>query len=253
MTHEASHTIAPADNEGSATLELLGTAAWAALIASLLGAVPGALKASAAGASLPLAWLALAGGAALLLLPFCIALRIQLGRGATGRRQLLVLWATLGLSAPVLSMLLKLLKTGTHHRPLGAATFAGMALIAVVGVLAVVGRLGAFAAQDSAAGKRAGLALKLLAAAGVLGVLYAALPLLGAGKGSLLAGAALFGGASALCWLGLPKVSGALARIGVAVCLLLSVLSGVLLRSSTLLETLQQQAPVSLGAGWLWG
>ncbi len=253
MTHEASHTIASADTEGSATADLLGTAAWAALIASLLGAVPGALRASSAGASLPLAWLALVGGSALLLLPFCIALRIQLGRGAAGRRQLMVLVATFGLSAPVLGILLKLLKTGTHHRPLGAATFAGMALIAVAGVLAVVGRLGTFAAQDTTAGKRAGLALKLAAGVGVLGLVYAALPLLGAAKGSLLAGLLLIGASGALCWLGQPKVSGTLARAGVAVCLLLSVLSGVLLRSSALLETLQKQAPVSLGAGWLWG
>lgn len=258
MTHEASQTIASDDNEGSATAELLGAAAWAALIASLLGAVPGALRASSAGASFPVAWLALAGGSALMLLPFCIALRMQLGRGASGRRQLLVLIASLGLSAPVLSVLLRVLKTGTHHRPLGAATFAGLALIAVVGLLALVGRLGAFAAQagdaeTASSGNRASLVLKLVAALGALGLLYAALPLLGVAKGSLLAGALLLGSSSALCWLGVPKVSGTLARAGVAVCLVLSILSGVLLRSGELLETLQKQAPVSLGAGWLWG
>lgn len=258
MTHEASQTIASDDNEGSATLELLGAAGWAALIASLLGALPGALSASSAGASLPVAWLALAGGSALVLLPFCIALRIQLGRGASGRRQLLVLIASLGISAPVLSVLLKLLKTGTHHRPLGAATFAGLALIVVIGSFALVGRLGAFAAKADdggagSSGNRAALALRVVAVLGALGVLYAALPLVGAAKGSLLAAALLLGGSSALCWLGVPKVSGTLARMGVAVCLALSILSGVLLRSGELLETLQKQAPVSLGAGWLWG
>ncbi|MCA9641057.1 MAG: hypothetical protein H6718_08945 [Polyangiaceae bacterium] len=253
MTHEASQTIADADTEGSATLELLGTAAWAALIASLLGAVPGAVSASSAGASFPLAWVALVGGSALLLLPFCIALRIQLGRGAVGRRGLMVLVASLGLSAPVLSILLKLLKTGTHHRPLGAATFAGLALISLLGALAVVGRLGSFAGRDGAAGKRAALLLKVAVGVGALGLLYASLPLLGAGKGALLGALLLIGVSGALCWLGLPKVSGTLARVGVALCLLLSVMSGVLLRSGDLLETLQKQAPVSLGAGWLWG
>ncbi|MGE0323001.1 MAG: hypothetical protein AB7K71_32150 [Polyangiaceae bacterium] len=253
MTHEASQTIASADAEGSATLELLGTSAWAALIASLLGAVPGAVRASSAGASFPLAWLALVGGSALLLLPFCIALRIQLGRGAAGRRGLMVLLASVGLSAPVLSILLKILKTGTHHRPLGAATFAGLALISLIGVLAAVGRLGSFAARDGAAGKRAALLLKLAVGVGALGLLYTCVPLLGVAKGSVFGALLLLGASGALCWLSLPKVSGSLARVGVALCLLLSVLSGVLLRSSELLETLQKQAPVSLGAGWLWG
>lgn len=91
-----------------------------------------------------------------------------------------------GASVPVLFVLGGLIEQKTHHRPLGAATFAVLSLIVVLGVSLVAGR----ALSIASSRRTAGIALAL---AGGLTVLMAAQAFTGAGpfRASLLDGAAI--------------------------------------------------------------
>ncbi len=201
---------------------------------------------------MPLAWLILAGGSALVLLPFSWALAQGLrGQDVSARIQLVTLGVSVLLAAPLLNVVLRVLKSATHHRPLGAATFALIAALVLIGCLALVGRLAAYAGpQASARAQRpARLALIALALVGGLGTLLAALPLLSAG---VIDGLLLVGVATALTARGLPAPRGMLPKLGLGVVLLLVVTSGALSRSDAVLQQLQAQAPVSLGWLWAW-
>lgn len=201
---------------------------------------------------MPLAWLVLAGGSALVLLPLSWALGQGVrGQDVSARIQLVTLSVSALLAAPLLSVVLRVLKSATHHRPLGAATFALVAALVIVGCLALVGRLAAHAGpQGSAKAQRpARFALIALAVVGGLGTLLAALPLLSAGVIDALL---LVGVATVLAARGWPAPRGLLPKLGLGVVLLLVVASGALSRSDAVLQQLQAQAPVSLGWVWVW-
>lgn len=252
-----SATLSPVSASG---LDALGSAAWAAAVVGLLVALPGALRAGSAGLSMPLAWLALMGGSAALLMPLALGLRrlAATREGVPSGIALSVLVAGVGLAAPLCSVLMRVLKTSTNHRPLGAATYSMLALIVGLGLLAFVSRLGVWAAASDGSGvfsgKRSLSLLRGLAGLGALGLCYAALPVLGASGMWLLEGLVLLGGAAALALLGLPRVSGPLARAGLGVWLLVVLGCCAVLLSwpSEGVASLQRVAPVALGLGWLF-
>jgi hypothetical protein len=103
---------------------LLGSALAGAVALPRLGGGPGA-------------WLTAAGFAALALGPAVGALRAArpLSRAGLG----VPLGALVAL--PVLSVLARVLKATTHHRPLGAATFAVIAAAVLLGAMALTSRL----------------------------------------------------------------------------------------------------------------
>ncbi len=116
--------------------EAFGMGLLAGTASSALAVVPAALRLSHAGASLIVAWLALAGATALFLGPAIAALRVArpLSR--------VVVCVPLGLllAAPVLVLFARVLKTTTHHRPLGGATFAIVSAGVILGGIAVAAR-----------------------------------------------------------------------------------------------------------------
>jgi hypothetical protein len=82
----------------------------------------------------------------------------------------------LALAAAPLSLLAEGLKQGTHHRPLGAATFAVLALAMIAGTILAAWRLLRFsAARSSSTGRAVGIATVLVATASVGFVLVRAL------------------------------------------------------------------------------
>ena len=113
---------------------------WSLLLAasgSLLVALPAALRATNDGASLLACWVALWGATALLVGPTAAALlraRPRLGGLAT------LLVGVLMAAGPMI-VFARLLKRATHHRPLGAVTFALVAVVVILGAVAVAARL----------------------------------------------------------------------------------------------------------------
>ncbi len=106
---------------------LLGT------LAALLAALPAALRSPA-----PLVtWLLLAGSAALLTAPLGALLRAS----ALPPRALLPALTAAALAGAPLALLGGLLKTATHHRPLGATTFALLGLGLGLGLVVLTARL----------------------------------------------------------------------------------------------------------------
>jgi hypothetical protein len=149
--------------------------------AAVLASLPAATRLLSAGAPV-LALLLLIGGAALALGPL-----VALGRQARPlSRGLLACLVGAGWSLPVLLVLGRLIEQKTHHRPLGAATFAVLALIVVLGASTVAGRALSLASSRGPAG----IALAL---AGGLAVLVAAQAFTGAGpfRASIVDGVAL--------------------------------------------------------------
>jgi hypothetical protein len=111
----------------------VGTGLLFGTLGSLLIVVPASLRTSA---SFALAWLVLAGSAALVLGPAAAALRVArpFSRSA---------WSVpLGLviALPPLVLFARILKVGTNHRPLGGATFAIVAAGVVLGAIAFAAR-----------------------------------------------------------------------------------------------------------------
>lgn len=201
---------------------------------------------------MPLAWLILAGGSALILLPVSWALAQSLrGRDESARNQLAALTVSALLAAPLLSVVLRVLKSATHHRPLGAATFALVAAITVLGCFAVLGRLAAHAGPTGSPRARgpARLALLALALLGALGTLLVALPL---GSRGVLDAVLLVGVAAALAARGWPAPQGLLPKVGLGLVLALVVASAALSRPDALRDQLKTQAPVGLGWVWAW-
>jgi hypothetical protein len=103
------------------------------VLAALIAALPAALRADHG----LVVWAALAGAAAVLLGPVLAALT-QLRPLRTG---LLAIALGLGLSAWPTALLLSVLKSSTHHRPLGAVTFAFAAAVLALGASAAALRL----------------------------------------------------------------------------------------------------------------
>lgn len=230
-------------SESSATVAG-GYALAIATLGSAAIAVPAALRAAGAGASLGLAFVALWGSAALMLAPVAGAMRVA--------RPLppLAYCFPLGLALSLGPLMLfgRVLKNATHHRPLGGATFALVATMLVLGATAVAARLIAWSQARSGALRRAPHAVAVAGLA--LGALLA-LPVLGSELR-----ASLLDGVLALCVVAAAAVAPEkplLARVGlplwgVAVALGL----GLGLSSAATRAVLAEHAPVLLGlSGWL--
>ncbi len=149
--------------------------------AAVLASLPGLIRLLSAGAPV-LAVLVLIGGAALALGPL-----VAFGRQARPlNRGLSACLVGAGWSLPALLVLGRLIEQKTHHRPLGAATFAVLALIVVLGASTLAGR-----ALSLSSSRRP--AILALAVAGSLTLLVAAQAFTGAGsfRASLVDGAAV--------------------------------------------------------------
>ena len=144
--------------------------------AAVLSSLPAVIRVLQAGAP-ALAVLLGVGGAALFLGPL-VALGRQARPPAGGLLGGLI---GVGASLPVLFVLGRVIEQKTHHRPLGAATFAVLSLLVVLGASIVISR-----ALSLASSRR--LAWTALAAVAVLAVLVAAQAFTGAGpfRASLL-------------------------------------------------------------------
>jgi hypothetical protein len=226
----------------------LGYGALVATAGAALIAIPAALRAASGGAALPMAWLALWGGAALMLGPVAAALRAA--RPLSPFAWSLPLGVCLSL-APLM-LLARVLKTATHHRPLGGATFAFVAAFVVVGAVALAARVIAWSRSRSGASARVPL---VLGAGGAALAVPLALPLLGAGaRGGALDGALAF--AVVLVAALVPELR-ALGRrapsLGAAAWIVAVALGlGVGLGGAETRAAVAERAPVLLGlAGWL--
>jgi len=221
-----------------------GYGLFVATLCAALAALPAALRASSAGASLPMAWLALWGAAALMSGPIAGAWRVARPLSAAA-------WSLplgLALSLAPLLVFARVLKSATHHRPLGGATFAIVAALLVLGATAVAARVIAFAGKRQGALAKAPLALGL---AGCLLAVPLAMPLLGAGlRASALDGLLLVAGVAAGALA--PERPG-LGRVGLVVWVLAVALGlGLGLGAAETRAALADRAPVLLGlAGWL--
>ncbi len=229
---------------------LLGTAA--AAIATL----PGALRASSGGASAGMCWVVLFGGTALVLGPVVAALRIARPWRASAASIPVGLLLAL---APMI-VLGRLLKAGTHHRPLGGATFAIVAVGLVLGGVALAARLIAWSTPSASAAARrfARPALAALVAIALLAALALARAAFGAGSASIGGGvvdgalALALGGAAAT--LRVPPGLARVARLaGPIVWLVVAVAGPVAGRAAPAARSASlERAPVLVGpSAWL--
>ncbi|HEX6241035.1 MAG TPA: hypothetical protein VFZ61_09080 [Polyangiales bacterium] len=112
-------------------------------------------------------WLACAGSGALVLGPAWFGARILLPEW----RSLAVLACGLGVALGPVTFLGRLIKTATHHRPLGAMTYAVVACVSVLCAWVLVGRLFQLAQTSPSItwrrGARLALAVLLLASFGI--------------------------------------------------------------------------------------
>lgn len=117
--------------------QVLGAAGLGSACLAPVAAAPAALRIANDGLSVPVALLAAAGSVALLLGPVILAGRAIEGRGAR--------FGTLGVGIALalgpLAAFGGVLKAATHHRQLGAVTFAIVAAVVVCGAVAVAHRL----------------------------------------------------------------------------------------------------------------
>ena len=228
------------------------------VVCAVLVALPGAARTARAseGSTLLLCWLALGGGLGLLLAPAVGAARAArpLPRPAVG----LPLGALFA-SGPLM-LLATLIKAKTHHRPLGAATFAMLAAVLLVAAIIVAARL-----LSATEGKRPFLAWgSIVILAVVSGAMMARLvqPALGAVGAESGLRAALFDGVllvvlgAAAVGLKVPDGLRNAARYAApALWIGLALASAVVLRRSPdLVQAASEKAPVLLGLGaWLGG
>jgi len=137
----------------------------AGAVAAVVTAVPAAPRVGGHDAHIVFVLFALAGGTALVLGPGLVAAGAVRSETNGFRAALL----GLALAALPLSLLADVLKQSTHHRPLGAATFAVLALALVLGCLAATWRLFHVLESRSFALRRACLAIVVALGLGSLG------------------------------------------------------------------------------------
>lgn len=170
--------------------ERLGEACVRAIGVAVLGAIPTALRTSAAGGGVLDGFLVGAG----VLLPL-VAITLLVAKQAGRGFRLLVahrpprvvvfgiaLW--LGIATPLLVGLGAVLKATTHHRGLAGGTFGALGLVVVIGAAVLAHRLLVFGQSLVARGVRPWIPAAIGAAIGTLPLLVVALPL---GKGGDLA------------------------------------------------------------------
>jgi hypothetical protein len=207
-----------------------------AVAGTAVACVPAALRTASEGVSFVTAWLVLWGSTALLLAPAAAAIRIArpLSRAA------LALPAALLCAAPLLIVFARVLKVATHHRPLGAATFAVIAAGVVLGTYAATARL----ASGERLAQRALLAwvgLSALATAVLL------LPLLGVAGGSLLDAALVLGVAALAVLIKAPPALERVAKVAGPVALVVAVGASFALGSPPVRAAAAERAPVLAG------
>jgi hypothetical protein len=216
--------------------------------AAAIAALPDVRRVAAGGLSPGLAWLALTGSTALVLGPLLAAAR-ALRTEAAKVRALLLGAALATLPVAVLGQSLKL---HTHHRPLGAATFAFLALGVVLGCILVTVRVLAWT-NRAATWRRRGVAGLLAAVDG----LSLCIPLLraisaeGYNHGVLDACRVFLLAALAFRALDSERVRALARRAGVLAWVLL-VLAGLLAGRGAVRAAVRERAPVLGGpAAWL--
>lgn len=223
---------------------LLGT------LVALICTLPAAARAASGGASPVVCWVILCGGTALVLGPVVAALRVSRPWPAAAAS------VPLGLVLALAPLIVfgRVIKAGTHHRPLGGATYAIVAVGLVLGAIAVSARLIALARSQRWA-RAAVTALAVLCALAGLAMARGAF---GAGSGGV--GIGVVDGAIALVLAGgaallrVPAPIARVARIAGPVLWLAVAIAGPVAgravpaaRSATL-----EQAPVLAGPGaWL--
>jgi len=220
-----------------------------ATLGAALVVVPATLRVGGS-ASVAMAFLGLLGGAALTIAPASAALRIA-------RPLSPLAWSVplgLCLSLAPLIVLARLLILGTHHRPLGGATFAFVAAGLLAGAVAVSARVLAWSADRDGALRKLPLALGgvMLALGALLSLPALGSPLRASLLDGVLGALLLIGGAL----LRPPaKLAQGLARAGVFVWVAAVALGLVVgLASPQVRAVLDSRAPVLLGlAGWLRG
>jgi hypothetical protein len=216
-------------------------------LAALVSAVPALPRVGAQGANVAFGLLALWGGTALVLGPALVLAGAAQG-GVAGYRAPLL---GLALAAAPLAVLAESLKQGTHHRPLGAATFTILALLTIAGAMLVAWRLLHFAeSRSSTLGRVVGGAILLAATASVGLVLVRALgspPLVPHVLDGLRAVAAA---ALGHLLLRLPKVISVARRVGVPLWVLV-VVAGVFANSGATALAVRSAVPV-LGGPLAW-
>lgn len=221
-----------------------GYALAVATLGSAVIVIPAALRAATGGAGLAMAWLALWGSAALMIAPVAGACRVA--RPLSPFAFSLPLGLALALGP--LMVFARVLKTATHHRPLGAATFALVAAILVLGATAFSARVIAWSRG------RGGALSKLPHGLAALGLALGAVLLLPALSSALRS--SLFDGVlgvavvAAAAWA--PEKS-ALGRVGLVLWLVVVAAGlGLGLSAPTTRAALAEHAPVLLGlSGWL--
>jgi hypothetical protein len=211
--------------------------------AALVGTIPSALRAAAAGAPPALAWFGLAGLAGVVVAPAVCAAR-SLRPIPDGLRSVMF---TVAIAFGPLVLFARVLWAGTHHRPLGAVTFSLAAAAVLAAVLVGVARLREIARSGRGL-LRAGL--WLVSAASVMFGL-AKLPVVLAApavRAALLDGVLLLG----LTGVSVPlRFSTPLNRLlkfaGPLVCSALALAAAAVLRNPELRGLLIAEAPVPRG------
>lgn len=232
--------VAPRSPHVGAALAL-GTAAAA------LAAMPDVRRVAEGVTSPGVAWVALAGSAALFLGPLLVLVRAAPARSSSFRAVLV----GAALAVVPVALLGGMLKTSTHHRPLGAATFGMLALLVVLGSVFVGARLGAGA--EGAAPPVRRIAFGAVTAAGLGGVAFMLLRALGSESmhhGVIDALRLLAAAALARLALDQPRVE-TLARRAGAVAWLAMVLGGMIAARGPVREAIRERAPV-LGGPMAW-
>ena len=137
-------------------------------LAAALAALPDVRRVAEGGVSPGLVWLGLTGSTALVLGPLLVVAR-AVPRTSPRLRGALIGCA---LSAAPLRLLGLTLKVHTHHRPLGAATFALLGLVLVLGSVLVSVRLSTWAAAATNPVRRFVGGLLTLLACASLGLVF---------------------------------------------------------------------------------
>lgn len=214
-------------------------------LAGALASVPAIARVAASDVAAGVTVLALAGGSALVLGP--VLALVERARAQGARLSFVV--AGLGLALWPIAWFGALLERTTHHRPLGAATFAVGALAVLLGCLLAARRVASL--DGTGAGRAATLALYSAAGAGT------GLLLLGALRTEVLRSEVLDGlllvVGGALGWVALRKqaTSGALSRVGAALWIAL-VVGHLFAATRPAFEQIRDRARVLSGpAGWL--
>jgi hypothetical protein len=226
-------------------------------LSAAVAAVPAALRVSASGPAMLGAWVLFTGASALIIGPL-LASVLRL-RHATPQRGLGFRAVSLALlmAAGPLAVLGAALKTGTHHRPLGGATFAVLALAVVAASLLCAHRIVAWANAEDAFRRRLGRALTLLFGVAGVGVVTLLLVRLGTSPGppqvGVLDGLRALGLGAIASFLRLPgQAERVLGRSGLPIWAGAVLAAFALCRVPSLAAVAERAAPVlTAPVGWL--